>query len=145
MPKQCNYNPTIIPFSAVTLLGGWQEERPACRKLCHLCPKVLFQDKYRKKTKGELADPVSCVNQPLKQRCRFTYSDKNDKQHKYLIISYKSSAVAEIGDRGHNRHGSKRGGLLFPFHRGARSPSNTTSTGPRFTSLPSDILIHPAV
>ena len=27
---------------------------------------------------------------------------------------YKSSAVAEIGDRGHNRHGPKRG-LLCPF------------------------------
>jgi len=28
---------------------------------------------------------------------------------------YKSSAVAEMGDRGHNRHGPKRGGLLCPF------------------------------
>ena len=27
----------------------------------------------------------------------------------------KSSAVAEMGDRGHNRHGPKRGGLLCPF------------------------------
>jgi len=25
---------------------------------------------------------------------------------------YKSSAVAEMGDRGHNRHGSKRGGRV---------------------------------
>ena len=30
----------------------------------------------------------------------------------------KSSAVAEMGDRGHNRHGSKRGGMLCAF-RGA--------------------------
>ena len=29
---------------------------------------------------------------------------------------YKSSAVAEMGDRGHNRHGPKTGGLLCPFH-----------------------------
>jgi len=29
----------------------------------------------------------------------------------------KSSAVAEMGDRGHNRHGPKRGGLLCPFWR----------------------------
>jgi len=28
---------------------------------------------------------------------------------------YKSSAVAEMGDHGHNRDGSKRGGLLCPF------------------------------
>ena len=28
---------------------------------------------------------------------------------------YKSSAVAEMGDRGHNRHGPKRWGLLCPF------------------------------
>ena len=27
----------------------------------------------------------------------------------------KSSAVAEIGDRGHNKHGSKRGGCCGPF------------------------------
>jgi len=31
---------------------------------------------------------------------------------------YKSSAVAEVGDRGHNRHGPKWGGVLCPF-RGA--------------------------
>jgi len=28
---------------------------------------------------------------------------------------YKSSAVAEMGKRGHDRHGPKRGGLLCPF------------------------------
>jgi len=34
----------------------------------------------------------------------------------------KSSAVAEMGDRGHNRHGPKRGrGLLCPF-RGELGP-----------------------
>jgi len=27
----------------------------------------------------------------------------------------KSSAVAEMGDRGHNRHGPKGGGVLCPF------------------------------
>jgi len=30
----------------------------------------------------------------------------------------KSSAVAEMGDLGHNRHGWKRGELLCPFRRG---------------------------
>jgi len=30
---------------------------------------------------------------------------------------YKSSAVAEMGDRGHNRHGPKRGEVLCPFRR----------------------------
>ena len=33
-------------------------------------------------------------------------------------VLYKSSAVAEMGDRGHNRHGPKRGGGAVPF-RGA--------------------------
>ena len=32
-----------------------------------------------------------------------------------LTSSNKSSAVAEMGDRGHNRHGPKRWGLLCPF------------------------------
>jgi len=40
-------------------------------------------------------------------------------------ISNKSSAVAEMGDRDHSRHGPKRGGLLCPFRGGAGSPSNT--------------------
>ena len=34
----------------------------------------------------------------------------------------KSSAVAEMGDRGHNRHGPKRGGLLCPFCEGELGP-----------------------
>ena len=33
----------------------------------------------------------------------------------------KSSAVAEMGDRGHSRHGPTRGGLLCPF-RGRWDP-----------------------
>ena len=53
----------------------------------------------------------------------------------------KSSAVAEMGDRSHNRHGLKRGGLLCPF-REAGTPSNTMWPGPRPTSMPSAILIH---
>jgi len=41
-------------------------------------------------------------------------------------IQNKSSAVAEMGDRGHNRHGPKRGGGCdAPFAGGAGSPSNT--------------------
>jgi len=108
------------------------------------------------------------------------------------VTGNKSSAVAKMGDRGHNRHGPKREGLLCPF-RGdlgprltqcglgrrllpyqvasssiqpyghnrhgpnigwggcafflgvAGSPSNTKSHGPRPTSIPSGILVHPAV
>jgi len=36
-------------------------------------------------------------------------------------VADKSSAVAEIGDRGHNRHKPKRGELLCPF-RGELGP-----------------------
>jgi len=52
-------------------------------------------------------------------------------------------ASSSIQPFGHNRHGPKTGGYA-PF-RGASTPSNTTSLGPRFTSVPSGILIHPAV
>ena len=59
----------------------------------------------------------------------------------------KSSAVAEMGDRlvtiGLRR---KVGGAAVPLSTGgAGSPSNTMSPGPRSTSVPSDILIHPTV
>jgi len=37
----------------------------------------------------------------------------------------KSSAVAEMGDRGHNRHGPKRVGGAVPLSRSAGNPSNT--------------------
>ena len=36
----------------------------------------------------------------------------------------KSSAVAETGDRGHNRHGPKRGGAV-PFSQGELGPRLT--------------------
>jgi len=56
-------------------------------------------------------------------------------------IRNKSSAVAEVGDGGHNRHGPKIGGSAAFWGRGAGSQSNTTSHGLRPTSLPSDIMI----
>ena len=49
-----------------------------------------------------------------------------------------------MGDRGHNRHGPKSGGCYAPFAE-AGIPSNTMWPGPRPTSMPSAILIHPAV
>jgi len=40
--------------------------------------------------------------------------------------THKSSAVAEMGDRGHSRHGPKRGGrLLCPFRGRELGPSRT--------------------
>jgi len=36
-------------FGALTWLVGWQEGHPACKYPCHLRPKVLFQNKWRKK------------------------------------------------------------------------------------------------
>ena len=47
-----------------------------------------------------------------------------------VATNNKSSAVAEMGDSGHNRHGPTRGrGLLCPFLRGrsAGSPSDTVA------------------
>jgi len=45
----------------------------------------------------------------------------------------------------HNRHGPKIGGSAPFCEGGAGSPSNTKSPGPRPTSIPSGILIHPAI
>jgi len=55
-----------------------------------------------------------------------------------------SSAVAEMGDRGHNAHRPKRGGCSAPF-AGAGTASNTMWPRPRSTSVPSGVFIHPAV
>jgi len=52
--------------------------------------------------------------------------------------SNKSSAVAERGDRGHNRHGPKKGGGAVPLSRSAGNPSNTMWPAPMSTSVPSD-------
>jgi len=58
----------------------------------------------------------------------------------------KSSAVAEMGDHGHNGHGPKRvgGGCCAPF-AGAGSPSDIMWPGLRSISIPSGIFVHPAV
>ena len=58
-------------------------------------------------------------------------------------ISNKSSAVAEMGDRGHNRHGSKRWGLQCPFHA-ELGPSLIQWSGPRSISVPSGVRLHPS-
>ena len=58
----------------------------------------------------------------------------------------KSSAVAEMGDRGHNRHGPKRGGGgAVPLSRSAGNPSNTMRPAPMTTPVPSGVFIHRAV
>ena len=59
-------------------------------------------------------------------------------------LNNKSSAVAEMGDRGHNRHGPKRGGAV-PLSRSAGNPCNTMWPAPMSTSVPSGVFIHPAV
>jgi len=57
-----------------------------------------------------------------------------------------SSAVAEIGNRlATTLHGRKVAELLRPFPWKAESPSNAIPPGPRPTSVPVGILIHPTV
>ena len=63
----------------------------------------------------------------------------------FYNITNKSSAVAEMGDRGHNRHGPKRGGCAVPLSCSAGIPSNKMWPAPRSTSVPTGIFIHPAV
>jgi len=59
------------------------------------------------------------------------------------LFSYQV-ASSSIQPFGHSRHGSKTRGLS-PSYGEAATPPNTTSPGPRFTSVPSGILAHPAV
>ena len=62
----------------------------------------------------------------------------------YFKLLDKSSTVAEMGYRGHNRHGRKEGGCCAPF-ADSWDPSNTMWPRPRSTSVPSGVFIHPAV
>ena len=55
-------------------------------------------------------------------------------------------ASSSIQPFGHNIHGAKNWvGAVSYFLWGAGSPSKTKSPGPRTTSIPSGILVHPAV
>jgi len=66
----------------------------------------------------------------------------------YLANNYKSSAVPEMSDRGHNRHQLKKGGGkggAMPLSRRAGTRSNTMWPGPRSTSVPSGVFTQPAV
>jgi len=69
-------------------------------------------------------------------KVKFRLVSKSEHMHKK---SYESSAVAEMGDLGHNRHGPKRG------ERSAGNRSNTMWPAPMSTSVPSGVFIHPAV
>jgi len=57
------------------------------------------------------------------------------------------SSVLTIQAFAHSRHWPKTAawGSCAPFKGGAGTPRNTTSHGPRPTSVPSGILVHPAV
>ena len=62
----------------------------------------------------------------------------------FYNITNKSSAVAEMGDRGHNRHGPKGGGAV-PLSCSVENPSNTMWPAPMSTSVLSGVFIHPVV
>ena len=64
----------------------------------------------------------------------------------YAKFNNKSSAVAEMDDRFTTIHMGRKVGAAVPLSvTVAGSPSNTMSPGPRPTSTPSGILIHPTV
>jgi len=65
--------------------------------------------------------------------------------HITITVSYKCSAVAEMGDRLAIIDTGRKYGGCAPFGMGAGSPCNTMWPGPRPTFVPSGILIHPAV
>ena len=63
---------------------------------------------------------------------------------KLAIHRQKSSAVAEMANRGHNRHRPKREGAADPL-LWVHPRLTQLWPGPRSTSVPSGILIHRAV
>ena len=59
-----------------------------------------------------------------------------------LLYQVTSSSIQPFG---HNGHGPKIGGCARLGEVGAGFPSNTMLPGPRSTSIPCGILMHPAV
>ena len=55
----------------------------------------------------------------------------------------KSSAVAELGDRGHNKHGPKRQGAAVPISRGKLGP-RLIQCGLSRGLLPYQVAFHPS-
>jgi len=60
------------------------------------------------------------------------------------INVYNSSAVAEMGDRDHNRHGPRRGELLCTFAWGVGHRQTQYGLDRGILPVPSDVFIHPA-
>jgi len=69
---------------------------------------------------GCLRETAECFSGPEMQRETSESLATGRTVSCYQKSGNKSSAVAEMGDRGHNRHGPKRGGLLCPPLRGGR-------------------------
>jgi len=60
----------------------------------------------------------------------------------YIIVAHLAYPIQPFG---HNRHGPKMGRCRAVFGGGELGPHLTTSPGPKPTSAPSGILIHPAL
>jgi len=87
---------------------------------------------------ADITTPLSLYFLPVEQQL------PNYAHETSIVSSNKSSAVAEMGDRGHNRHGPKRGGAVVPLLWRAETPSNTMWPEPRSTSVQSGAFIHSA-
>jgi len=101
---------------------------------------------------GSLGPPESTPKRHLDRFSHFCMAHSRDRQldRRYSVLASaampnKSSAVAEMGDRGHNRHGPKREGGCCACFAGAGTPSSTMWSGPRSTSTPSGVFIHSAI
>jgi len=99
---------------------------------------VVYKSPKRQALNSHSARPAHLVSSgnayiqhDMSMRCRFYINllyDSTLYSNFMLVYSNnnKTSAVAEMGDRGHNIHGPK-GGLLCPFRGAAGSPSNNVA------------------
>jgi len=119
-PRKKAHPPHPIFGPCLLWPNGWMDEdatwcgsRPRPRPLC-----IRRVPSYPRK--GHSSPPLfgPCLlwqRLPISATAELLLFKKSYKMEK------KSSAVAEMGERGHSRHGPKRGGLLCPF-RGSLDP-----------------------
>ena len=147
---------TVTDTLSVLWLNGWMDQdgswhgtgpwsRPDCARWGPSSPPQKGTEPPQFSAHFYCDETAGCIKMPLGMELR-PHLTQSHLGRGLPTIQVASLSIWTIQPFGHNRKGRKLGGGCAPFlWRGAGSPSNTMSPGQMPTSVPSGILIHPAV